>query len=229
MTSGKSTHNYYNELEIDSLATHSEIKEAYKKLARQFHPDINPSEDAKIRFSNIQKAYDILSDPKNRAEYDSSRGFLKEQEKIGFLKDTKILRQEKIYSNAEEETVYYINKKKPNTAKVEESITDRLKALIPNNLFNSGLIGRTFKSKTNNSTTPVERERIYQFTVNELEATKGTFRTLVLNYKGNQLKREINIPPIEKSGTILSISIPKPDGAVGTYPIKIKVNITPSA
>ncbi|CAI8286506.1 MAG: Chaperone protein DnaJ [Acidimicrobiales bacterium AG-410-I20] len=61
----------YEILELTSHATPDEIKRAYRKLARQYHPDINPDDpEAAERFKEIASAYEILSDPNRKARYD---------------------------------------------------------------------------------------------------------------------------------------------------------------
>lgn len=54
---------YYDILGLQSGASQSEIKKAYFKLAKQYHPDVNPSEGAKKKFIEINKAYEVLSNP----------------------------------------------------------------------------------------------------------------------------------------------------------------------
>lgn len=62
---------YYKILGIAKTATEKEIKTAYRKLARKFHPDINPdNKDAEINFKKINEANQVLSDPENRKKYD---------------------------------------------------------------------------------------------------------------------------------------------------------------
>ncbi len=62
---------YYKVLGIDKTATEKDIKNAYRKLARKFHPDLNPnSADAKSRFQQINEANEVLSDPVKRKKYD---------------------------------------------------------------------------------------------------------------------------------------------------------------
>jgi molecular chaperone DnaJ len=61
----------YQTLGVDKGASAEEIKKAYRRLARQYHPDKNPGDQkAEDRFKEVQSAYDILSDPGKRQEYD---------------------------------------------------------------------------------------------------------------------------------------------------------------
>lgn len=62
---------YYKILEIDKGATVKDIKNAYRKLARKYHPDLNPNDkDAKKNFQQINEANEVLSDPDKRRKYD---------------------------------------------------------------------------------------------------------------------------------------------------------------
>ena len=62
----------YKVLSVPTTATEKEIKIAYFKLAKRFHPDVNKSEEAKTKFQAAANAYEVLSDPKKRAAYDNS-------------------------------------------------------------------------------------------------------------------------------------------------------------
>src|SRR5712691_9256431 len=64
--------NPYETLGVAKNATAEEIKKAYRKLARQYHPDRNPGDaSSEERFKEIQAAYDLLSDPDKRKQYDT--------------------------------------------------------------------------------------------------------------------------------------------------------------
>lgn len=60
----------YETLEISENASEAEIKKAYRKLARQYHPDVNKEKGAEEKFKEINAAYEILSDKKKKAQYD---------------------------------------------------------------------------------------------------------------------------------------------------------------
>ena len=63
---------YYEALGLKKDATEDEIKKAYRKLARKYHPDLNPGDkSAEEKFKDISEAYAVLSDPKKRQEYDN--------------------------------------------------------------------------------------------------------------------------------------------------------------
>jgi molecular chaperone DnaJ len=62
---------YYEALGLKRKASTDEVRKAYKKLARKYHPDVNPGDhSAEERFKQIQEAYNVLSDPKKKRNYD---------------------------------------------------------------------------------------------------------------------------------------------------------------
>ena len=61
---------HYEVLGVARDATPDEIKKAYRRLARELHPDVNPGADASERFKLVTHAYDVLSDADQRARYD---------------------------------------------------------------------------------------------------------------------------------------------------------------
>jgi molecular chaperone DnaJ len=68
----RTTKNLYEVLGLEKGASQDEIKKAYRKLARQYHPDKNPGDkEAEEMFKEVQAAYDVLSNPEKRQQYDS--------------------------------------------------------------------------------------------------------------------------------------------------------------
>lgn len=60
----------YETLEVNEHASADEIKKAYRKLARKYHPDVNKDPSAEEKFKEINAAYEVLSDPQKKAQYD---------------------------------------------------------------------------------------------------------------------------------------------------------------
>lgn len=70
------TDDFYKALGVSEDASESDIKKAYRKLSRKYHPDLNPGdEQAEKKFKEISEAYDVLSDKKQREEYDQIRRY----------------------------------------------------------------------------------------------------------------------------------------------------------
>lgn len=79
---------YYEILGIDQSAETQAIKQAYRRLARQFHPDLNPgNQEAEERFKALGEAYEILSDATRKAQYDDYRCYWLQQKSAADYRD----------------------------------------------------------------------------------------------------------------------------------------------
>ncbi len=74
---------YYKILGVNRKAPLAEIKKSFRKLARKFHPDLNPGDKAaEAKFKEIQEAYSVLKDPKKKSQYDKF-GFVQTGQRSG--------------------------------------------------------------------------------------------------------------------------------------------------
>ena len=66
---------YYAVLGVSESASPEDIKKAYRKLARKYHPDVSKEENASGKFKDVSEAYEVLKDPEKRAEYDELKKY----------------------------------------------------------------------------------------------------------------------------------------------------------
>lgn len=71
---------YYKVMGVARNASQEEIKRAYRKLARKYHPDVSKEVNAEVKFKELGEAYEVLKDPTKRAKYDSYGRYWQEQE-----------------------------------------------------------------------------------------------------------------------------------------------------
>jgi molecular chaperone DnaJ len=65
-----SKRDYYEVLGVSRTSTDEEIRKAYRRLARKYHPDVNKEADAEAKFKEVKEAYEVLGDPQKRSQYD---------------------------------------------------------------------------------------------------------------------------------------------------------------
>src|SRR5208283_3478243 len=87
---------YYEVLGVPRNATKDEVKNAYRKMAMQYHPDRNKSPEAEERFKEISEAYAVLSDDQKRSQYDT----------MGKVDFGQQYSQEDIFKGADFETIF---------------------------------------------------------------------------------------------------------------------------
>ncbi|MDX2230770.1 MAG: DnaJ domain-containing protein [Leptolyngbyaceae cyanobacterium bins.349] len=76
-------HDHYRTLEVSPTATHAEIKQSYRRLAKLFHPDSNQEVSNHDKIARLNAAYEVLGDPQSRRTYDQQRRYYDQLEAVG--------------------------------------------------------------------------------------------------------------------------------------------------
>ena len=156
--------NYYEILGVTPDSEPAEIKSAYRRLARKFHPDVNP--DGAKRFKEISKAYDTLSDEKKRKQYDTLNGFFKTEKTKTSSRQAESEYKQKTQQKSEKT---HETRKKTDTKHADNKFTD-----IFGTIFEASQ-----KSKKTKAPEPVNGKDINtDVTITLSEALKGTTRTV---------------------------------------------------
>ncbi|MBX3095598.1 MAG: DnaJ domain-containing protein [Fimbriimonadaceae bacterium] len=105
----KSTITHYKTLGVEPMASGEDVRGAYRKLAREYHPDLNPDPDAHERMAQINAAFEILSDPVRRSEYDASIGLNPDLGDVetGAVRKPSVVRTKIIYRHRAHSTPVY--------------------------------------------------------------------------------------------------------------------------
>ncbi|AGM26198.1 curved DNA-binding protein [Spiroplasma syrphidicola EA-1] len=114
---------YYKILNVAQTATKDEIKDAFRQLAKKYHPDISTEKNAELKFREISEAYEILSDDNKRSQYDQ----------LNFVEEYQVdyASEGQIFNSG------YLLKKIPKKVKKGPLLTGKVKAKLTSLLFNS--------------------------------------------------------------------------------------------
>ena len=179
---------YYSTLKIKKNATDSEIRQAFRKLARQYHPDLNPGDDdAETRFKSINEAYEVLSKPDSRRKYDRYGDNWKNADRIE--------EQRKRYGGSPFGTFTSGRGRRTSQASDPFANLEDLVGNIGGSSF-GGFRGSGSRSISTETAVAVSLE----------DAFNGTSVTATLNVRGRERRFEVNIPPGVDTGSVVRIS-----------------------
>ncbi len=197
----------YEVLGVSRNATDEEIKKAYRKLARKYHPDLNPNnKEAEKRFKEINEAYSILSDKEKREKYDKY-GF------AGFDTSAGGANYEDIFKNFGSRGGFSYTFRDFGDASEEFDLGDLFE-----NLFGAtGARTRDFKT----SYAPKGADVYYTMDLDFRDAVKGT--TVTLNINGERV--QVKIPPGIKDKAKLKVKGKGQPGPGGRGDLYIVVNV----
>jgi DnaJ-class molecular chaperone len=221
---------YYEILGVSRNATEKELKEAYRRLVRKYHPDLNPNnrEEAEKIFREINEAYEVLSDPEKRKLYDK---YGHNWKNFSQFKD-----YENIYQQYNKRGQYsYSSKAAQDLEEILNEIFGRSKSspfeffFDLSDVFNkAGGSKRTYSYSYNpfeqnssnfysfSNSNNIPETEIY-FDLNEVY--NGVNKNITLNINGNLYTTTINLPPKIKENSKITINTP-----YGPVKIKIKIN-----
>jgi curved DNA-binding protein len=221
---------YYEILGVSRNATEKELKEAYRRLVRKYHPDLNPNnkEEAEKIFREINEAYEVLSDPEKRKLYDK---YGHNWKNFSQFKD-----YENIYQQYNKGGQYsYRSKATQDLEEILNEIFGKSKSspfeffFDLSDVFNkAGGSKRTYSYSYNpfeqnssnfysfSNSNNIPETEIY-FDLNEVY--NGVNKNITLNINGNLYTTTINLPPKIKENSKITINTP-----YGPVKIKIKIN-----
>lgn len=185
-----SKESHYDILKITPEALEDDIKHAYRKLAREYHPDTNPNASQEM-FQRITQAYNVLSDPEQRSRYDTAHGFgpeaLARKAEASRNPDPppraepKTSASPKLQNSASSDPAGFFRRmfggNKTVDQHVDASIGAGRRTANPDNVF-----------------ARLQGERKFRFTISVFEAIQGTTREVVLSERGREEKHTVSIP-----------------------------------
>lgn len=194
--------NYYEILRIPKTANDKQIRDAFRKLARKYHPDLNPDDEkTEKRFKQVNEAYEVLSNSINRKKYD----------KYG----SKWSHVDKFHTQQGHTT---------NNPFPWGSSSNRNKSRFPKDIFESieSIFGG-FNSHTTNhrQSTPLPQQLTTQTTITLEEAFSGTNRRVYVPSGSRKRHIEVQIPPGVNTGSRVRVLLDK------KIDLFIDINVSP--
>ena len=187
--------NYYDVLGVNRNASSKDIKKAYRKLARQYHPDVNPGDKAsEDRFKEINEAYEVLNDEDKRAQYDRLGSQYQQWQQMGGQGSVP---WEDLMRQAGGGNVRYDFGNMGGMGGSTGGFSDFFEML-----FGAGLGGRPGSRTRASGPAMKGRDVEHEVSITLEEAYSGTTR--ILNRPGERLT--VRIPPGAKTGTKVRLS-----------------------
>ena len=172
--------NYYSELGVPRDADEKQIKQAYRRLARKYHPDLNPDDStAEDRFKQVNEAYEVLSDPDSRKKYDRYGERWRDVDRMGDG------------AGAYESPFTWSGRTRRGAGGFGGPFAD-LGDLLGGSPFGRGSAGPT-RLETS-------------ATVSLEEAMVGTTRTVTITSAAGERRLEVTVPPGVKTGSVVRVS-----------------------
>ncbi len=200
----QSDKNYYEILEVESDVSSDELKSAYRKLARKYHPDI-AGEAGVEKFKEIIEAYETLSDETKRKRYDILRGIFKYNKSTTDRTTQKEAQKAYRQAKNQEEIIKEANKNKQTEQKQQSSSQDF------SNILNEFLDGFKSQTKTKKEThKPINGDNITtDVVITMLEAINGVSKTVNIlstqecsNCHGRKFANGYTCPVCDGTGTV---------------------------
>jgi len=238
--------NLYSLLAISPTASTSEIKRAYRVLARRFHPDSGNAESSESLFQGVQEAYSILTNPEKRRAYDERHGFTNEalDHYTDYQKNQAQAPDDSLRNEAQQPSpdgehseglaAQRFSKDRSGRKDFRGRVTQPLRREKekPRSFWEKISGGSKQESRSDPDAGPaadvedLRGERIFPFTIDALESVTGTSRELAIQDEHGPRTLRIKIPPGVVDGALLRMNCPG-RGNAPDRPVQARVRIAP--
>ncbi|MBL7662790.1 J domain-containing protein [bacterium] len=235
------TANYYEILDLETTASEAEIKQAFRRLARKYHPDSAEGAESVAIFQQVTEAYDVLSDPESRARYDRTIGVgdapkvkTFEQSAAANPNIQSLLKNQRVNNEAPKWTQFKPEDPKDHPQETEarqkhsapksksSGIFDTLKSKLSNK-GKSPLTAEGVTKPATHKSTDVEHllrgQREYIFTIDALESVIGTTRDVVYVEDDQEKTIRVKIPAGIREGQRLNVA------PTSEFTVRVKIEI----